>query len=249
MKAHLAKVSLALLSAAFLLGCQEQGSEPVGPEGPGPEFVKKGIDCGIPNPHPSCKDGGGEPTEADATVELSEGLKTFVAQDVQIKKDNANSLRVQRDGFTSQIALEATHAAGPDMCGQDGGGAGLLTPEQVLGLIDDDDESDLSRNFSAHFDKNDRDGNHGIAHSWGDGAGATANLDVLIGGLLKGYTAPPDDQSPFSLNPRVTVSRDGDMSTFTFLANFGIVSIQQREGGVHLACPLRDEIVIVVDRK
>ena len=34
MKAHLAKVSLALLSAAFLLGCQEQGSEAVGPEGP-----------------------------------------------------------------------------------------------------------------------------------------------------------------------------------------------------------------------
>ena len=33
MKAHLTKVSLALLSAAFLLGCQEQGSEPVGPEG------------------------------------------------------------------------------------------------------------------------------------------------------------------------------------------------------------------------
>ena len=41
MKAHLAKVSLALLSAAFLLGCQEQGSEPVGPEGLGPEFVHK----------------------------------------------------------------------------------------------------------------------------------------------------------------------------------------------------------------
>ena len=34
MKAHLAKVSLALLSTVFLLGCQEQGSEPVGPEGP-----------------------------------------------------------------------------------------------------------------------------------------------------------------------------------------------------------------------
>ena len=34
MKSHLAKVSLALLSAAFLLGCQEQGSGPVGPEGP-----------------------------------------------------------------------------------------------------------------------------------------------------------------------------------------------------------------------
>ena len=33
MKAHLTKVSLALLSTVFLLGCQEQGSGPVGPEG------------------------------------------------------------------------------------------------------------------------------------------------------------------------------------------------------------------------
>ena len=41
MKAHLAKVSLALLSTAFLLGCQEQGSNPVGPEGLGPEFTHK----------------------------------------------------------------------------------------------------------------------------------------------------------------------------------------------------------------
>ncbi len=40
MKAHLAKVSLGLLSAAFLHGCQEQGSSPVGPEGLGPEFDK-----------------------------------------------------------------------------------------------------------------------------------------------------------------------------------------------------------------
>ncbi len=34
MKAHLAKLSLALLSTVFLLGCQDMGSEPVGPEGP-----------------------------------------------------------------------------------------------------------------------------------------------------------------------------------------------------------------------
>ena len=47
MKAHLAKVSLALLSTVFLLGCQEQGSGPVGPEGP--QFNKPGalseVDC------------------------------------------------------------------------------------------------------------------------------------------------------------------------------------------------------------
>ena len=41
MKAHLAKLSLALLSTVFLLGCQDMGSEPVGPEGLGPEFGHK----------------------------------------------------------------------------------------------------------------------------------------------------------------------------------------------------------------
>ncbi len=50
MKAHLTKVSLALLSTVFLLGCQEQGSGPVGPEGLGPEFGHK------PNHNPG---GGG----------------------------------------------------------------------------------------------------------------------------------------------------------------------------------------------
>ena len=118
-----------------------------------------------------------------------------------------------------------------------------MTPVEVLGLIDD--ESDLSRWFVARFDKHDPDGDHWIRHSWEDGAGPT--LDVGIGGLLKGYTAPPDN--PFSLDPRATVIRAGDVSTITFAAGFGIVSIQQRHDGVRLACPLRDEIVIVVDRE
>ena len=39
MKVHLAKVSLALLSTVFLLGCQEQGSGPVGPDGTGIQAV------------------------------------------------------------------------------------------------------------------------------------------------------------------------------------------------------------------
>ena len=34
MKAHLTKVSLALLSAVFIFGCQDLGSGPVGPDGP-----------------------------------------------------------------------------------------------------------------------------------------------------------------------------------------------------------------------
>ena len=55
MKAHLTKVSLALLSAAFLLNCQDQGSGPVGPEGLGPEFIHKGED----KVHGGPKGGGG----------------------------------------------------------------------------------------------------------------------------------------------------------------------------------------------
>ena len=41
MKAHLAKLSLALLSTVFLLGCQEQGSGPLGPDGLVPQFDRK----------------------------------------------------------------------------------------------------------------------------------------------------------------------------------------------------------------
>ena len=58
MKAHLAKVSLALLSTAFLLGCQERGSEPVGPEGLEIQ-AKKGGGGGR---------GGGDPLKFDVTV-------------------------------------------------------------------------------------------------------------------------------------------------------------------------------------
>lgn len=59
MKTHLAKVSLALLSAALVLGCQDQGSGTVGPDGLGPQFAKKSCDD---NPNQgSCKgeEGGG----------------------------------------------------------------------------------------------------------------------------------------------------------------------------------------------
>ena len=66
MKAHLAKLSLALLSTVFLLGCQDMGSEPVGPEGLGPEFNKPNSgNCGLVHCH------GDEP---GATLDLEFGM-------------------------------------------------------------------------------------------------------------------------------------------------------------------------------
>ncbi len=70
MKAHLTKVSLALLSTVFLLGCQDMGSEPVGPEGLGPEFThKNGAEHG--------KGGGGGGGNSEAfELDLAGGMTT-----------------------------------------------------------------------------------------------------------------------------------------------------------------------------
>ena len=225
----------ALLGVAFVLGCQDVGTGVVGPQ------------LHVSEKHPNGHGGGGgDPTEPDATVELTEGLITLVPQGVQIRKDNASTLQVRRDGFSSRIALNATFMKGLDKCGQTGGGGddeGLLLPEDVFALINDG--SVLSRWFVARFDKHDPDGEHWIRYNWEDGADPT--LDFGIGGLLKGSTAPRDT-GYFSLNPRATVVTDGDVSTITFAKNHGIVTIKQRHLGWVLQCPLRDDIVIVVDR-
>ncbi len=63
MKAHLTKVSLALLSTVFLLGCQEQGSGPVGPEGVEIQ-AKKGGRGGF----------GGRPGQFPVDVTVADGI-------------------------------------------------------------------------------------------------------------------------------------------------------------------------------
>ena len=68
MKFHLAKVSLALLSTVFLLGCQEQGSDPVGPDGLGPEFTHKDSD----KVHGGPKGGGGGDDDTKVTWSLAD---------------------------------------------------------------------------------------------------------------------------------------------------------------------------------
>ena len=62
MKFNLAKVSLALLSAALVLGCQDMGSGPVGPDGLVPQFDKPRSFCKNPTDGCHCHDDE-EPTE------------------------------------------------------------------------------------------------------------------------------------------------------------------------------------------
>ncbi len=75
MKAHLTKVSLALLSTVFLLGCQDLGSGPVGPEGLGPEFTHKG------DPHGKPGGGGGDPIVLEVAFTTHTGDGTFPHDD------------------------------------------------------------------------------------------------------------------------------------------------------------------------
>ena len=83
MKAHLAKVSLALLSTVFLLGCQEQGSEPVGPE-----FDKKGTgDCADKPHNVHCHgddDGGGGKVTGTFTAAFTDDVTS--GEDVQLNE-------------------------------------------------------------------------------------------------------------------------------------------------------------------
>ncbi len=71
MKAHLAKVSLALLSTVILLGCQEQG--PVGPDGSVPLF--HGKPCQGPHKNDEGCNGGGGNSEA-FELDLAGGMTT-----------------------------------------------------------------------------------------------------------------------------------------------------------------------------
>ncbi len=130
MKTHALTMSIAVLAAGFLGGCEEQGSGPVGPEGVAPQFAKKS--CAENSNQGSCKDGGGGGggglTVADATVDMppleigvpTNGLITTGVQDVRIQKETKRELALEdvrdADGnstFRSEIALTATRALMP----------------------------------------------------------------------------------------------------------------------------------------
>ena len=69
MKTQSLTMGLAFLVGAFMWGCQEQGSSPVGLEGLGPQFDKPSIDppnpnCDEPDVKGHCHD---EETDGDAT--------------------------------------------------------------------------------------------------------------------------------------------------------------------------------------
>ncbi len=122
---------LAFLSAAFMLGCQDQGLEPVGPEGLAPLFDPGGAGKGGPN-----KKGGS--VLADLTLGTGEpatGLVTSTSQEVGFK-DGQAKIELERacgkncpEGIKLAFNLTETHADGAGFGLCEAGGPGV--PDDV----------------------------------------------------------------------------------------------------------------------
>ncbi len=128
MKAHLARVSLALLSTVFLLGCQEQGSGPVGPDGPQfhgtacEKHHKKDEGCG------GGGGGGGKDIPVGVTVDGGMNTGTEPPQLMQLAEDES-SLRLAASAPSStkepyfELANSLTNTGPIGSCVQTGPGA------------------------------------------------------------------------------------------------------------------------------
>ena len=109
MKSNLTKVSLALVSVAFVLSCQDQGTGVEGVEGLDPQFAKK---CDSP----PCEkdDGGGGGKDVPVYVTVAGGMSTG-EQDPQLMQlaEDVSRLRMiaEEPDFELANSLTATDAA------------------------------------------------------------------------------------------------------------------------------------------
>lgn len=102
---------LALLATAFLLGCQEQGSSPVEPEGPGILLNKDGN-------HPHGGGSGGDSGES-ATVELDGGYSTDgieSAQDISFQENGRRVVVRTEDGAQIDYSIDITLDFNKESC-------------------------------------------------------------------------------------------------------------------------------------
>ncbi len=216
MKAHLTKVSLALLSTVFLLGCQEQGSGPVGPDGLGPEFGHK----------TSHNPGGGGEDPQEFTVTLTGGMLASPFP-VGAPKDTRKTLKVSnhnqpKQTITMNFDLESIVNSCVGFVGTNGGTEPNDTEIKALKaeLTQDADDAKLVMNIDkANLDLGSPDG-HALIITYDDkeDLGSTS---IMLGG----WPGPV----------QVDVDDTGNVFTFT-----GAVVVWDRNGGNDnrlISCP------------
>ena len=203
MKARLTKVSLALLSAVFLLGCQEQGS---GPVGPGPEFDRPfSHSCTMPvDGH--CHDDDVEDPQP-STVALTGGMDAGPFP-VGAPKDTRKTLKVSNHNQAKPTIDMDFGSVGPCVGSLGTNGGTLPTPSEVMALEMELTQEAAAAKLVMNIDKASlgESGDHVLS------VGYTGNLG-LTSIMLGGWPGP------------VRVDADGDVFTFT-----GRVVVWDREG-------------------
>lgn len=205
MKKHALTMSVAVLSAALLLGCQEQGSGPVGPDGLGPAFSHKD----------SHNPGRGNGDVTPIMVDLSGGMRAS-DQPVVVQKDNERELVLRGDGkieFALAMVIDVGSCEvtkGTPVKGDDEFNA-------LIGRVVDESQD---RTFNMTVDKtslNSSSDKHQINTTWTEMAG---DFSLRVGTL---------DKFPQGGSVTVTVTKSDD-DTYTFIG--GGVLIWDRTGRV-----------------
>ena len=201
MKSNLTKLSLALLSAVFILGCQDQGSGPVGPEGLVPQFDKKGTgDCAPKVDNVHCHGDGGS---AVATLMLAGGMTMDpLAGDV-----NANEFSVFFDGhdilmgFTPSVCVVTT--------GKDGRHEGPMTSDEIDYLKDQLSETVTSGSIFLKVDKDALTGRILVGYEGQRDDGHILDLHINVGSQSPVVWTPGVDVDVFEFRGPIKVAADG----------------------------------------
>ena len=243
MKTHALTMSVAVLFAVFLAGCDDQGSGPVGPEDIGPQLTHKNG-----KEHGKGGGGGGGSSVSDATVALSGGMNTSGAQAVRIQRENRNILTFEetRDSDDNMISLFRTAialfsgATTSEKCVVSDPDVSAGDVEALLAKLNDGEQV---RFWSMTADKRKLDkpsDKHEIESTWSDDDG-TFSVHVGTTDLLPG----PVTVSVTSADG--TINGDG-----TLVYSGGTVVIKNRTGPVsdHFSvhCANETPITVVVDR-
>ena len=252
MKAHLAKLSLALLSAVFLLGCQERGSGPVGPEGLGVQANKTEED------HTHGKGGGDKdnPEGPNVDVTLTDGITSgIISDDGNTFFDTAQPATLTSDGgrvhafnagvgFFATLALNCTAITGE--------------ANNIRGLVDYldfpigdreqlNEAEEIAIGFQFFVQRKKGSGSFQVSWRYPDAAGTDAGKQIRVTVSSANVESVDDDADP------------PDVTTFTF--NFkessdgGTVEVRRSPstdggpGNDKLTCSyVGSDLVILLDR-
>ena len=258
MKAHLTKLSLALLSAGFLFGCQEQGSGPVGPEGPQFTHNDPGKVHGGPKGGGNGDGGGGgggTGGNVPVGVTVAGGMNTGTEprQLMQLKEDddlvrlNAYAPPSTKEPyFILAINMTATHAAGiaaaaagsiEDYCVKSGPG----DPDegQLITLFGKLVQDPVAREVLVRIDKT----------ALVKGVGSSEGHLIALNFDIKVLEQPQHSVAPRTLTVTVAGNITGD---FTATFSGGNIRLTGNPTGknpdhFHLTCEIQDGDEITFD--